>query len=81
MDGGAIFCLSLVYKCNTLSHTRSRGTEAYIPRLNQGVCVAMDPSSPHLPSSTFFHPVLSGYTSSNVKRFEGLLLLSYTLGR
>ena len=81
VDGGAILCMSLVYKCNTVSHTRSRGTGAYIPRGNKVVCVVMAPSSPHLPSSAFFHPVFSGSTLSNVKRFEGLLLFSYTLGR
>ena len=37
--------------------------------------------SPHRPSSDFFQPVVSVSTASNVKRFEGLLLLSYTLGR
>ena len=81
VDGGAILYMSLVHKCNTVSHTRSRGTGAYISRGNKGVCAVMAPSSPHLPSSAFFHPVLSGSTSSNVKRFEGLLLLSYTMGR
>ena len=41
----------------------------------------MDPSSPHLPSSDLFQPVLIVSTYSNVKLFECLLLLSYTLGR
>ena len=36
--------------------------------------------SPHRPSSDFFQPVLSVSAASNVKRFEGLLILSYTLG-
>ena len=35
--------------------------------------------SPRRPSSAFFQPVLSGSTSSNVKSFEDILLLSYTL--
>ena len=81
MNGGAIFCISLLYKCNTVSHTRSRGTGAYIQRGNKGTFLVMDISSTHLTSSAFFQPVLSGSTASNVKRFEGLLLLSYTLGR
>ena len=80
VDGGEIFCMFLVYKCNTVSHNRSRGKGAYISRGNKGACTVMAPSSPHLPSSAFFHPVLSGSTSSNVKRFESLLLLSYTMG-
>ena len=41
----------------------------------------MYPSPPRLPSSSFFYPVLSGATVSNVKRFEGLRLLSYTMGK
>ena len=41
----------------------------------------MDLSPPHLPSSAFFQPVLSGYTESNVEIFEGILLLSYALER
>ena len=81
MDGGAIFFISLVYKCNIVSHTRSRGTGAYIPRVNKGACAMMATSPLHLPFSAFFLPVLSGSTSSNVKLFQGLLLLSYTLGR
>ena len=81
VDGGAILCMSLVEECNIVSNYRSRGTGDYIPRGNKRVCVVMAPSSPHLPSSAFFHPVLIGSTLSNVKRFEGLLLLSYTLGR
>ena len=39
----------------------------------------MDLSAPHLPSYAFFQPVLSGDTESNVKSFEGIPLLSYTL--
>ena len=35
----------------------------------------MDP-----PSFDFFQPVLSGGTSSNIKIFEGIPLLSYTMG-
>ena len=81
VDGGAILCMLLVYKCNTVSHTRSRGTGAYIQRVNKGEYVVMDPSSPHLPSSILFQPVLSVSTSSNVKLFDVLLLLPYTLGR
>ena len=46
VDGGAIFCMLLLYRCNTVSHTRSRGTGAYIPRGNKGECEVMDPSSP-----------------------------------
>ena len=80
MDGGEIFCMLLVYKCNTVSHTRSRGTGAYITIVNKGACVVMDPSSPHLPSSVLFQPVLSVSISSNVKLFDGLLFLPYTLG-
>ena len=38
-------------------------------------CVVMDP-----PSFDFFQPVLSGGTSSNIKIFEGIPLLSYTMG-
>ena len=41
----------------------------------------MAPSSPHLLSSTLFQTVLSGSTASNVKSFEVIPLLSYTLGR
>ena len=59
VNGGAIFCISLLYKCNTISHTWSRGTGAYIPRENKGACVVMDLSSPHITSSAFFEPVLS----------------------
>ena len=36
----------------------------------------MDP-----PSFDFFQPVLSGGTSSNIKIFKGIPLLSYTMGR
>ena len=43
--------------------------------------MVMDASSPHLPSYAFFQPVLSGATAPNVKSFECVLLLSYTLGR
>ena len=44
VDGGLILCMSLVYKFNIVSHTRSRGTGAYIPRGNKGACVVMAPS-------------------------------------
>ena len=38
-------------------------------------------SSPNLPYSDFFQPVLSGATESNVKSLEVIPLSSYTLGR
>ena len=37
--------------------------------------------SPHLPSSAFFQPVLSGDKNSNVESFDCILLFSYTLGQ
>ena len=40
-----------------------------------------DPSSHHLLTSAFLQPVLSGTTASNIKSFEGIPLLSYTLRR
>ena len=67
LDCGSILCMSLVDKYNTLSHTWSRVLGAYFSRGNKGACVVMTPSSPHLPSSSFFQPVLSGATVSNVK--------------
>ena len=41
----------------------------------------VDLSSLHLLFYDFFQPVLSGGTSSNIKIFEGIPLLSYTLGQ
>ena len=40
----------------------------------------VDLSSLHLLFYDFFQPVLSGGTSSNIKIFEGIPLLSYTMG-
>ena len=80
MEGEAILCTSLVREYNIVSHTRSRGSGEDIPGVKEGTCVVIDPSSPHSPSSDFFQPVLSGATASNVKSFEVILMLSYTLG-
>ena len=74
VEGGAIFCMPLVEKCNTESHTQEIGSVYDIPGGNKRVCVVMDLSAPHLPSSAFFQLVLIGATVSNVKSFEGLPL-------
>ena len=79
--GGARLCMSLVLECNTASHNRSRGSGKYIKGGKEGACVMMAPSSTHVPSSAFFQTLLSGDRASNVKSFEGLPLLSYTLGQ
>ena len=80
VEGEEILCTSLVREYNIVSHTRSRGSVEDIPGVKEGTCVVIDPSSPRSPSYDFFQPVLSGATASNVKSFEGLLLLAYTLG-
>ena len=80
VEGEAILCTSLVIEYHTVSHTRSRGSGEDIPGVKEGTCVVIDPSSPRSPSSDFFQPVLSGATASNVKSFEFILMLSYTLG-
>ena len=80
VEGGARFCMLLVYKQNTVLHTRSRGPGDYLPRGNKQACVVMDPSSPRSPSSALFKLVLSENKMSNVKCVERLLLLPYTLG-
>ena len=42
LGGGAIFCMSLVEECNTLSHTQSKGSGKYPPGGKDGVWVIMD---------------------------------------
>ena len=73
--------MSLVDECNAESHTWERSSEKYITGGKEGECVVIDPSPPHLLSSDFFQQVLSGSIASNVKSFEGILLLSYTLSQ
>ena len=81
VEGGSRLCMSLMEEFNAVSHNRSRESGKYIPGGKEGACVVMALSSTHIPSSAFFQTLLSGATYSNVKRFEGLLWLSYTLGK
>ena len=80
VEGGLRLYMLLVDECNTDSNTQARGSGKDITGGKERDCVVMDPSSPHLMPSPYFHPVLSGATASNVKIFEGIPLLSYTLG-
>ena len=80
VDGGASFFMSYMDECNTESHIRSRGLGDYLPGGKWGAWVFLSPSDPLLPSSTFYQPVLSGETASNIKNLKGLSLSSYTLG-
>ena len=75
MEGVAILCMLLVDECNTVSHIPEIGSINIFPE-EKIECVVMDP-----PSFDFFQPVLSGGTSSNIKIFKGIPLLSYTMGR
>ena len=72
----ARLCMLVVDECNTASHTREIGSGKYITGGKEGECVVMDPSYPHILTSAFFQPVLSGATESNIKSFEGIPLLS-----